>query len=200
MKSRFRNFALFFFVSFISCMSPVGAQDYANTLKLDAFHVITERYNLSYERAITSSFTAQVSFEYGTFGKGTINGVRDYTLSGLDGTLELRYYPFSKKLKAPLGFFIGENFRRSNYDEQYNDLLYGGYAMKVSSQISSFNICAGYKFKYRSFCIEPMVTVGVVREVSYGSRRDRIPTGYSNLLTLNEPDYYFFRIGFGYMF
>jgi hypothetical protein len=182
-------------------LHSLNAQGQSNVIKVDAFKIISGRYQLAYERKISDFFTAEISLEYGLFATGSINGTRDYALSGTSTAGELRYFPFSKSKRAPIGFFIGESIRYSQYSEKYNNLFQGGrFPLEATSQITSFNLLAGYKFSYNKFCIEALATVGLIREISYDAQRSDIPTTYSNNLTSNEPLYYLARVGIGYIF
>jgi hypothetical protein len=187
--------------SLVFVLYSVNVRGQSNVIKVDAFKMVSGRYQIAYERKISDFFTAEISLEYGLFATGNINGTRDYTLSGTIASVELRYFPFSKSKRAPLGFFIGESVRYSRYSEKYNNLFQGGrFPLEASSQVTSFNLLAGYKFSYKKFCIEALATVGLIREIHYDARRNDIPITYSANLTLIEPLYYLTRLGIGYMF
>jgi hypothetical protein len=181
-------------------MLPFAVYPQSNSLKLETVHLWSGHINIAYERTLARSLTAQIDFDMGTLSTGSINGKRDYTLETTAGTLSLRFYPFRKR-DAPIGFFIGEWLRYAAYRERYENLSGGGMPLSDQhSEVKSFGLKIGYKLVYRRFCLEPVIGISLISQMSDNPTRILIPAIYTDNLTKNEQQFYQVKLMIGYMF
>lgn len=97
----------------------LNAQEQTNVIKTNILGPIAGQYQLAYERALTSNFSAQLSAGYlggKSNGSSLINGAEysyDSQRTGFIVIPEVRWYPFGE---APRGLFLGGfgRFRQAN--------------------------------------------------------------------------------------
>lgn len=188
------------------CSITVVAQ--LNTIKIAGASAVAGRLSIGYERTFGQVVSFHVGFDSGPYAIGTVNGERDYTLKGMHLITELRVYPFQNMMQAPNGFFIGEGFRYSEYDDIYKD-VFGSYGRPASVENSIFKnlyILTGYKFNYGKFSIESTLGYGLMDQANFNEFRYQIPLLYRNSLQesgngfIDEKGMIRLRIFMGYTF
>ncbi|MFH0897981.1 MAG: DUF3575 domain-containing protein [bacterium] len=109
-------------------------------------------FELSFETKIKPHLTLQTGFNYGTF----IIESKDSKVKGLAPYLETRYYFKKDETVLPKGIFIGVycKFVLANYDKI--DWSTGTYH-KEFGLIYGIGPDIGFKFKIKSFSIEPLI-------------------------------------------
>lgn len=141
----------------------------SNVIKLDLFgSIITTALEgmpapkLSYERALGNSFSCQMSLEYGKYEK-TLSGHVNQTLSevynvhGIGIMPEVRFYPFTKKKKSPMGLFVSAHYRYYSLTEHY---FGGSDDIKNKGKVNNLGFNIGFKHGGRLIVAEYIIGPG----------------------------------------
>lgn len=178
----------------------------SNTIKLYALSAVAGRAGVAYERAINNYVTLQMGVEYGSYADGVFVGRKDYNLIALNIVPEIRFYPLGQMSDVPYRFFIGETFRYSAYRETYEDLLRGGvFPIEAHSTVLSFDLDMGFKFLYKRFSFEAVMSYGLINELKLDDKRRFIGSYTDGLLVhqngfYDENDFLRLRVLLGYTF
>ncbi|HYG04236.1 MAG TPA: DUF3575 domain-containing protein [Chryseosolibacter sp.] len=171
-----------------------------NVVKTDILSPLRGLYNVAVERAVKKSLSVEVAVEAGRFLRGTINGRKEYELSGLAVSPKLRLFPFHKKNEAPIGFFSGIYFQYAWLKEAYQNPFNGGDAVENSGNFQGAGVDLGYKFRIRHFCVE--LAAGVTRGTAKNFDEFNsalIPSSYVRLRN-QEADRFRLGLSVGYAF
>ena len=135
------------------------AQQRTASIKAHTLWVPIGLYTCSFEQAFTKHFSGQLSLEGGTYIKVQPNSHEDYKAKGFAVIGAVRYYPFTKKLAAPQGFFTYAAFRGMRFHDTYTSTNGvgrhegDGYLLNIGGGL-------GYKFVYRRQGIEGFIGWG----------------------------------------
>jgi hypothetical protein len=117
---------------------------------------------LSYERSFNKNISCLVGIEggkYSSTSEGSIasNPVEIQNLKGWGIMPEIRLYPITNKIEAPLGFFIGIHYRQrwltEHYFKQPNDF-------KTKAKAYNYGLNLGYTFHSDELTIEALIGFG----------------------------------------
>jgi hypothetical protein len=139
-------------------------KDLKNAVSTNSFGVFEQKFDLSYERAVSKAFSLCATLEVGSYSVSemdyyTMNGgslvsvSSSYKLSGGGFSIEGRYYPLEKRKIAPRGLFAGAYYKHLFLKEHYEG---AGVVVNDNHQASGIGIDIGYKFGRKNFMFEPL--------------------------------------------
>jgi hypothetical protein len=134
-----------------------GYAQHNAAIKVQTFRAIEGLYTLGFEHAINHHFSGQISMEFGSYIKMRPTRHEDYKATGLGVIGALRYFPFTKKMTAPRGFFAYAAFRTVRFHDTY---VSTGGSSDGRGNIRNVGGGAGYKFVYRRLGVEGFVGWG----------------------------------------
>jgi len=180
-------------------ISSAAAQ--SNVIKADIIRPLRGVYGITYERRLSKFLSGQAGFDFGDYASTSINGQKDYSLTGVALLSEVRYYPFWKRKPNPFGVFTGIAARYVWAKEKYHDPFVGNpNAVYNEGNILNFGIEAGYKFKLKRFCIEVLGGAGTGEVLNFDVYRDaQIPPSYRKVRN-DESKQYRLELNVGYIF
>jgi hypothetical protein len=141
--------------------SPSRAQHNA-ALKAYTFGAVYGLYSVGYEQAFNKHVSADLSLQGGHYIDVHPTRSEGYKVTGLGAIGSFRYYPFTKKVFAPQGFFGYSAFRYVDFTEAFLNNASGDH-YKVGGKIINVGFGMGYKFVYRRLGLEALVGWGAGR-------------------------------------
>lgn len=176
MSNRYCQFPLAVLITVLILSNPFAScGQYSAALKAHTFRTIDGLYTLSYEQAFNKRVSAEFSLQGGHYIDVRPNRLEDYEVTGIGAIGALRYYPFTKKVAAPRGFFGYAALRWVDITEVF---LYtaSGDQYKVGGDLINAGIGIGYKYVYHRLGLEAFVGWGVGRVKSDDDEyRNHIP-------------------------
>lgn len=124
-------------------------------VKVDGLGLIQKRLYAGVEQSFLKQFSVGLAYEDVEYGSATATGGGDYELQAKGVIPEVRYYAFHKRKTAPLGFFVGPRFRFSTLTETYSPN-----SLERKAKLINYGLITGYKFNYKMFVGEAVVSYG----------------------------------------
>jgi hypothetical protein len=170
------QFPLAVVITVLILSGPFDCQgQHTAALKAHIFWTINGLYTISYEQAFNKRLSAELSLQGGHYIDVRPNRFEDYEVRGIGAVGSLRYYPFTKHVYAPRGFFGYAAFRYVDFTEAF---LYtaSGDEYKVGGDIINAGLGIGYKYAYRRVGLEAFIGWGAGRVKSQDEEyRNNIP-------------------------
>lgn len=149
---------LIFIFAFLMCVS-INAQETNNIqppkkdssatwkINLDFASAFGGVFNIGYERAFSKSHSFGLRAQIGNYIVGTAGSASNqewtYLVGGYGLVPEFKYYPFNRRVQAPIGFFIGMHSRFRMITEKYREVMNNGGNIFVSDTIISNSAFVG---------------------------------------------------------
>ena len=106
MTTRYDQFCLAVLITILIVSAPFASHgQHTAGLKVHTFRMIDGLYTIGYEQAFSKRVSAELSLQGGRYIDVRPNPWEDYEVTGIGAIGSLRYYPFTKKVAAPRGFF-----------------------------------------------------------------------------------------------
>jgi hypothetical protein len=138
------------------------AGQYRAALKVQTFRVLDGLYSISYEQAFNKHISLDFMLQGGHYVNMRPNLVEEYKASGVGAVGSFRYYPFTKKVGAPQGFFGYGALRYITFNEEYRNTSSQA-KHNGEGNIINAGLGVGYKFVYRRVGAEAFVGWGTGR-------------------------------------
>jgi hypothetical protein len=139
--------------------SSISYGQHRAVLKAHVFQSIRGLYTVSFEHAFTKHISTDLSIQGGHYINVRPNRFEDYEVTGIAAIAALRYYPFTKKVFAPQGFFTYGAVRYVDFTETFI-FLASGDEFKVGGTMVNAALGIGYKYVYRRVGLEAYVGWG----------------------------------------
>jgi len=139
-------------------------KDLKNAISTNSFGVFEQKFDQSYERAVSKAFSLCATLEVGNYsvsemsyytmnGSSMVSVSSSYKISGAGFAIEGRYYPLEKRKIAPRGLFAGAYYKHLFLKEHYES---PGVVVNENHQAAGIGIDIGYKFGRKNFMFEPL--------------------------------------------
>jgi hypothetical protein len=152
-----------------------GHSQHTAALKVEAFQTIYGLYNMGFEQAFNNHLSAAFSVQGGNYINTRLTPRESYSVSGFGAVGAIRYYPFTRNVVAPRGFFGFGALRYTDFAETYINSAAGN-RYKVGGNIINAGAGVGYKFAYRRIGVEAFIRWGTGRLKSEDDEyRNNIP-------------------------
>jgi hypothetical protein len=143
-----------------------------NVIKIDFAGAIGGVFRPSFERTFGNNLSLLATFETGKYQSATSGNLKSqkevYFIKGWGVMSEIRYYPFTKRKIAPLGFFLGLHCRYRIISESFTDSkiinsspVYADTAITNEGTIFDYGLNFGYKI--------PLGRLGIDILMGYGN-------------------------------
>lgn len=146
--------------------------------KIDGLGLIQKRLYVGVEQSFFKQASIGLAYESIEYAAATASGGGEYELQAKGIVPEIRYYPFHKRKTAPLGFFAGPRFRFSTLTESYSPS-----DLKRTARLVNYSLITGYKFNYKFFVAEALLSYGGGSIEKEFMEADR--SGFSNMIDDN---------------
>ena len=145
----------------VSCSFASHGQHTA-ALKVHTFRMIDGLFTIGYEQAFNKRVSAELALQGGRYIDFHPNRLEDYEVTGIGAIGSLRYFPFTKNVAAPRGFFGYAAVRWVGFTEAF---LYtaSNDQYTVTGDLVNAGVGIGYKYAYRRLGVEAFVGWGVGR-------------------------------------
>ena len=163
MVNRYDQFCLAVLITILTVCGPFASNgQHTAALKVHTFRMIDGVYTIGYEQAFNKRLSAELSLQGGRYIDFRPNRLEDYEVTGIGAIGSLRYYPLTKKVAAPRGFFGFAAVRWVGFSEVF---LYtaSNDEYKVRGDLVNAGAGIGYKYAYRRLGLEAFVGWGVGR-------------------------------------
>jgi hypothetical protein len=172
-------------VLILSSCSPSAGQHTA-ALKMHTFRAPDGLFTIGYEQALNERVSVELSLQGGHYVDFQPNRWEDYEVRGIGAIGAFRYFPVSKNIGAPRGFFtyaalryiyLNETFRYTASQTKY----------EVGGNLVNAGLGIGYKVAYRRLGLEAFVGwgIGQLRSVD-DAYRNNIPEFFQSSIEEQE--------------
>lgn len=169
----------------LSSPLPTTGQ-HTSALKVHTFRAIDGLFTIGYEQVLNKRVSVELSLQGGRYIDFRPNRLEDYEVRGIGAIGAFRYFPVSKNISAPRGFFTYAALRYVYLNETF---LYTASRTQyeVGGNLVNVGLGIGYKFAYRRLGLEAFVGWGTGRLKSIDDEyRNNIPEYYQSSIEEQE--------------
>ena len=172
-------------VLILSTSSP-GAGQHTAALKAHTFRALDGLFTIGYEQALHERVSVELSLQGGHYINFRPNRWEDYEVRGIGAIGAFRYFPVTKNIGAPRGFFTYAALRYVYLNETF---CYTASRTKyeVGGNLVNVGLGIGYKVAYRRMGLEAFVGWGTGRLKSIDDAyRNNIPEYFQSSIEEQE--------------